>query len=76
MQFREFHQNIGHFITTFATANVDNDVGIGPFCQLMLYNGFTGTKWPWNSGDTALSDREQRVNDALARDQRPADGLS
>ena len=35
-KFREFLQNLGHFVAALAAADIYDDVGVAPFRQLML----------------------------------------
>ena len=68
-EFGELVQNVGHLVTTLTAADVDDDLCFCPFCQLMLGNSLTGTEGAGDGCDTALGDREHRVDDALTGDQ-------
>ena len=62
---RELVEYVGHFVSAFAAADVDNDVNVRPFCQLVLYNGLTGAERTRYRSSTAFGDWEQGVDDTL-----------
>ena len=72
-QFSELLQDFGHFIAAFTAADIDNDIGVAPFCQLMLRHRLSGAESSGNSRRTAFGNREQRIDDALAGNQGTVD---
>ena len=68
-QFREFVQNVGHFVAALAAADIDYDIRFRPFCQLVLYYGFAGAERSRYGRNAAFGDGEQGVDDALSGDQ-------
>ena len=70
-QLTEILQNLGHFISTLSTADIDDDICVRPLGDLVLGHGFSGTETTGNSGGAAFCDREHGIQDTLTCDQRP-----
>ena len=60
-QFAEVFQYLSHFVSTLTTADIDNDIRIRPFGNLVLCHCFSCTKTARNSSCTAFGNREQGV---------------
>ena len=71
-QFRKLVQNVGHLISALAAADIDHDVCLRPFCQLMLNNRLAASEGSRYGCHTAFCDGEEHVNHALSGDQRHA----
>ena len=70
MKLGEIFQNLGHFISALAAADVDNDVRVGPLGNLVLGHGFARTKSAGNGCCTAFCNGEQSIQNTLSRHQR------
>ncbi len=75
-QLPELVQHLGHFIAPLAAAQIDDNIGVRPFCQLVLNNGFAGAERAGNCGAAALAYWEKRVDHALPGNQRPVYGAA
>ena len=73
-QIAELFEHLCHFVAALAAADIDDDVGVAPFCQLMLGHRFSGSKSARHRCGAALGDGEQRIDYALAGNQRALDG--
>ena len=71
-QFREFPQNIGHFIPAFPAADVDHQIHIRPLGQSVLHHCLARAERSRNSRGTALCHREEGIHNTLAGLQRHA----
>ena len=71
-QLAEVLQNLCHLISTLAAADIDDDICIGPFGNLVLCHGLSGSKTTRNGSRTAFGNREQSVKDTLSCDKRNA----
>ena len=69
-QFLELLQNLCHLVSTLSTSDIDDDIGIRPFCDLVLGHGFSGTESARDGCCAAFCDREHRIQDTLSCDQR------
>ena len=65
----EGHEDVGHFVSALPAADVDDDVGVAPLGEGMLDDGLSGAEPPRDAGRAAPSEREERVDDPLSRDQ-------
>ena len=72
LQLRELVQNVGHLVAALAAADVDHDVRLCPFRQLMLDNRLAASEGSRYGCHTAFCDGEEHVNDTLSGDQRHA----
>ena len=63
-------QHLGHLVAALAAADVDDDVGVAPLGQRLLQHRLAGAEAAGDGRAAAARDREQRVEDALAGDQR------
>src|SRR5208337_3825531 len=54
----------------FSAADVDHDLGVRPFCQLLLGDRLAAPERPGDCGSAALCNREEAVEDTLTGDQR------
>ena len=73
-QFAELLQGLGHLVAALAAADIDDDIGVTPLCDLVLGHRFAGAEAAGDGRRTALGQREHRINDALAGNQRPGRG--
>ena len=73
-QLAEFLQRLCHLVAALAAADIDDDVRIAPFCNLVLGHRLAGAKAAGDGRRAALGEREHRINDALAGDERPGRG--
>ena len=69
-QFAKLGQRLGHLVAAFAAANIDDDIGVTPFGQLVLGHGLAGTETAGNGSSAALGDGEHGIHHAHAGDQR------
>ena len=74
-QLAEFVQHLRHLVAALAAAHIDDDVRVAPLGKLVLRHRLAGAEAAGNGGRAALCNGKQRVDDALARDERTADGL-
>ncbi len=70
MQAGKLVQNVGHLVAALAAADINDNVGVGPFCELMLDDGLPAAKGSRDRRYAANRDREKRVNHALSRHHR------
>ena len=71
-QLGELFQNLRHLIAALAAADINDDIRIGPLCNLVLGHGLTCTESAGNGRRAALGDREERIQDTLTGQQRLA----
>ena len=69
-QFTELFQNLCHFISTLTASDIDDDICIGPFGDLMLCHGLSGSESAWDGSGTALCNREHGIDDTLSGNKR------
>ena len=69
-QFAELFQNLCHFISTFTTSDVDDNVCVRPFCNLMLCHGLSCSETTRYGSCAAFCNREHGVQNTLTCDQR------
>ena len=69
-QLGELGEDVRHLVAAFAAADVDHHVGVGPAGEGLLRDGLARPEPPGDHGRAALRDREERVEDPLARHQR------
>ena len=60
-------QRLGHLVAAFAAADVDDDVGVAPFGQLVLGHGFAGAETAGDGRRAALGEREHRIDGRAGR---------
>ncbi len=70
LQLRELVQYVRHFVPTLTAADVNHNIRIRPFCQLMLCDCLAGAEGAGNCRNAALCNGEKGVNDTLPRNQR------
>ena len=70
LQFRELVKNVGHLIATFPAADIDYNICLRPFCQLVLDNGLAASEGSRNGGNSSLCNREEGIDNPLSCDQR------
>ena len=75
-QLGELVQHVGHLVAALAAADIDDDIGIGPLGQAVLHHRLAGAKAAGDGGRAALGDGKERVDDALAGDERQRAGSS
>ena len=71
-QFRELHQNVCHLIAAFAATDVNNNINIRPFCELMLDNRFSRSEGARNCSRAALGNGEHGIDNSLTAVHRAA----
>ena len=69
-QLGELVEHLAHLVAALAAADVDDDIRVAPLRELVLVHGFARAETAGDGGCAALRDREERVHDALSRDQR------
>ncbi len=67
---RKLVENVRHFISAFAAADVNNDVCLSPLGKLMLGDGFSASERAGNRRNAALCNRKKRVDNALTGNKR------
>ena len=68
--FREFPKHVGHLISPFAAADIDDDVGIAPFRDRVLGHCLSGPEAAGDGRGSSLGNGEKEIDDALARKER------
>ena len=66
----EFLEHLGHLVAALAAADIDDDVGVAPFGELVLGHGLAGAETAGNRRRTALCQGKHGVQNPLPRDQR------
>src|SRR5215204_3660389 len=66
----EFLQHFSHFITAFATSNIDDDFCIRPLSNAVLGNRLARTERARNTSSAAFCNREESIQNTLTCDQR------
>ncbi len=66
----ELLQNLCHLVSTLSTSDIDDDIGVRPFCDLVLCHGFSGSESAWDCSSAAFGDGEQSIQDTLTGKQR------
>mmetsp|Transcript_58539 Transcript_58539/g.154144 ORF Transcript_58539/g.154144 Transcript_58539/m.154144 type:complete len:435 (-) Transcript_58539:80-1384(-) len=69
-ELREIGEHLGHLVAALAAADVDNDVGVGVLGKGLGDHRLAAAEGAGHRRGAALRDREQGVDDALAREQR------
>src|SRR6266480_4133011 len=69
-QLGERGQDFRHLVPSFAATDVDDDLGVAPFRELLFGDRFSCPEASGNCRRPTLRDREEEIKDALARDQR------
>ena len=69
-QFAELFQNLSHLISTFTASDIDDDICISPFRNLMLCHCLSGSESTWDGSSTALCNREHGIDDTLSGNKR------
>ena len=69
-QFAELFQNLSHLISTFTASDIDDDICISPFRNLMLCHCLSGSKSSRDGSSTAFCDREHGIDDTLSGNKR------
>ena len=70
LEFRELLQDLRHLVAALAAADVNDNVGVAPFGELVLRNSFSGAEAARDSGGAASGDREEEVDDSLSGEER------
>src|SRR6267143_1902492 len=70
LQFREGRKDLGHLVPTFAAADVDDDLRVAPLRELLFGDRFSRPEAARDRGGAALRNREEEIENPLARDQR------
>jgi len=68
-QFGKLHQHIGHLIAALPAADIDDNIRIDPFGQLVLNDGFAGAERPGHASRAPFGYRKKGIDDALAGQQ-------
>ena len=66
----EFLEHLGHLVAALAAADIDDDVGVAPFGELVLGHGLAGAEPSRNRRGAAFGNGEEGIDDPLARDRR------
>ena len=65
-QLGELLQHLGHLVSALAAADINDDIRVGPFGNLMLGHGLSGSESAGDGGSTALGDGEHGIQDTLS----------
>ena len=68
-EFWEFFQDFSHFISSFSTTDVDNDLTVGMFRQGLGNTSFSTSEGAGNSTGSSQNWREHGVQDSLTSNQ-------
>ena len=66
-ELRELVEHLGHLVAALAAADVDDHVGLGVLRERLLDDRLAGAEAAGHGDRAALGDREEEVEDALAR---------
>ena len=67
---REFLEHARHLVAALAAAEIDDDVGVAALRERFEEHRLAGAEAAGHRGLAALRDREERIDDALAGDER------
>ena len=68
----ELLKNLSHFVAALAAADVYDNIGVAPFCKLVLGHGFARAEAAGDCSRAALCNGYNGINYALTRDKRSA----
>ena len=72
-QLAELLEHLGHLVAALPAADIDDDIRIAPFGELVLGHRFAGAEPARHCGGAALGNREEGVDHPLAGNQRAFD---
>ena len=70
LQLSEVFHDLGHLVAALAATDIDDDIGVAPFGQLLQQNRLARAKSARDRRSAATRNREQQIENALAGRQR------
>ncbi|MPN17213.1 hypothetical protein SDC9_164563 [bioreactor metagenome] len=68
--FTKLRQSLRHLVSALTAADIDDNICITPFCNLVLRHRFTGSETARYRCGSAFCKRKQRVNNPLTGNKR------